>query len=545
MRNYTNKKSIFLAFVVAYVFFPLTSSAVTTTVNGTLGDLDGDGDGGAAEALVLQTAVQCWDARVTTVRNLTLNLTTQALANARGTGSVQAITGGIPTGGRFTIEDGTNINWFVDPTPLTALEFTPDNTAQWRFINGAGGAANADLLRAVAHEIGHASGWICGNTSCGWTPDNFNYDALMVPAPANFVLNTNVTLQSGGFNLTLRGDGLGSSGAVLNELSHVGPPGAFNATPDMMFGRTGNGVRETHSIADVSMFANVYGDIVNLPLTVNAGANQVAECNAIGGANVTLDASGSTDPEGDVMSFVWTCPVGVPLTTPNNVSTSAFVSINTPISCRVDATDQAVCPSDADQVTVQVVDTTPPQLTAPADVTEECAAPGGTAVDIGTPVTGDICDASPTVSNDSPALFPLGDTDVTWTAMDNKGNQANNAIQKVTVADTTPPEVMCNAPATILPPDATISFTATAQDQCSASITPVVTGYDCFTYTKKGKRIDKTGSCVVEMNGDTISVTDSGGVANQISWTVEATDGNGNATSQSCGVTVVNPRKET
>ena len=60
---------------------PLPLIAATTTVNGALGDLDGSGDG-TAEAAVLNTAVACWDARIATNRNFTLNVTTMPLAKS-------------------------------------------------------------------------------------------------------------------------------------------------------------------------------------------------------------------------------------------------------------------------------------------------------------------------------------------------------------------------------------------------------------------------------------------------------------------------------
>ena len=64
----------------------------------------------------------------------------------------------------------------------------------------------------------------------------------------------------------------------------------------------------------------------------------------------------------------------------------------------------------------------------------------------------------------------------------------------------------CNSPATIIPPDAPISFTATATDICAGDLVPEITEFDCFKFTKKGKRIDKTESCVVAIDGDTIAV---------------------------------------
>ncbi len=58
---------------------------------------------------------------------------------------------------------------------------------------------------------------------------------------------------------------------------------------------------------------------------------------------------------------------------------------------------------------------------------------------------------------------------------------------------------------------------------------------------KKGKLINKKSSCIVSFDGTTISIQDTGGVANQISWTVEATDNHGNQSIETCEVMVINP----
>jgi len=99
-------------------------------------------------------------------------------------------------------------------------------------------------------------------------------------------------------------------------------------------------------------------------------------------------------------------------------------------------------------------------------------------------------------------------------------------------------EIDCNAPETIFAPDAPISFTATATNTDDV----VITGFDCLRVTKKGKDVDKKESCVVAIDpSDTITILDSGGVGNQITWTVEATDAAGNVINieEPCQVEVV------
>ena len=103
----------------------------------------------------------------------------------------------------------------------------------------------------------------------------------------------------------------------------------------------------------------------------------------------------------------------------------------------------------------------------------------------------------------------------------------------------TSPDIQCNTPATIVPPDAPISFTATATDDCGASVE--IKGFDCLFVTRNGREVDKTQSCVVDVSGDTITILDSGGVGDHIQWTVQAIDNAGNVSEAVCGIVVANP----
>jgi hypothetical protein len=88
---------------------------------------------------------------------------------------------------------------------------------------------------------------------------------------------------------------------------------------------------------------------------------------------------------------------------------------------------------------VQVVDTTPPTISAPAAITAECTGPGGTPVPLGAATVSDVCwCAQVNVVNNGPAVFPLGTTTVIWKATDGSGN-SSTATQLVKVQDTTPP----------------------------------------------------------------------------------------------------------
>jgi hypothetical protein len=78
------------------------------------------------------------------------------------------------------------------------------------------------------------------------------------------------------------------------------------------------------------------------------------------------------------------------------------------------------------------LDTAPPTLTVPPDVSVTTTDPNGAAVEIGVATATDDRDPNPAVTNDAPAVFPVGATVVTWTATDAAGNVAT-AVQTVTV----------------------------------------------------------------------------------------------------------------
>ncbi len=275
---------------------------------------------------------------------------------------------------------------------------------------------------------------------------------------------------------------------------------------------------------------------VDVPPVCDANGPYTAECSV---GSITLDGSASFDPDGgSITDYDWEGPfTGSPVTgvMPSVQFPGPTGAKQVALTVKDEEDDITMCAAAVD-----VQDTLDPTIVAPDDVTAECAAPGGTAVTLGTPTTSDACDASVDVSDDAPGLFPLGVTVVTWTATDDDDNSAMDT-QQVTIEDTLPPTISCNSPASIVPPDAPIAFTASAEDQCAGPLVPVITAYDCYKFTKKGRRVDKTSSCVVAISGDSVTVLDSGGVGDTIEWTVEADDGNGNTSTATCSLVVENP----
>ncbi|MGH9909188.1 MAG: HYR domain-containing protein, partial [Nitrososphaerales archaeon] len=89
--------------------------------------------------------------------------------------------------------------------------------------------------------------------------------------------------------------------------------------------------------------------------------------------------------------------------------------------------------------TVTIRDTTSPVITSPADIAVEATSSSGNTISIGEASASDIIGIS-LITNDALAIFPIGETIVTWTAIDNYGNSAIST-QKITVVDTTSPTI--------------------------------------------------------------------------------------------------------
>jgi hypothetical protein len=137
-----------------------------------------------------------------------------------------------------------------------------------------------------------------------------------------------------------------------------------------------------------------------------------------------------------------------------------------------------------------------------------------------------------------PGPYPVGESAVTLKVTDNMG-LTDFCVASVTVVDEELPMPICNL-VPVTPPDAPISLKATAADNCEI-VEVAISEPDCFKFTKKGKRIDKTQSCQLGVSGDTITILDTGGVDTHISWKVTATDEHGNSKTKNCEVVIGDP----
>lgn len=100
-----------------------------------------------------------------------------------------------------------------------------------------------------------------------------------------------------------------------------------------------------------------YGVQPNQPPVANAGPDQTVECATAGGAAVTLNGSGSYDPDNDAITYQWTGPFGSAAGV-NPVVTLALGTHNITLTVR-----DAKGATDTDTLQVTVRDTQPPALT--------------------------------------------------------------------------------------------------------------------------------------------------------------------------------------
>jgi hypothetical protein len=170
------------------------------------------------------------------------------------------------------------------------------------------------------------------------------------------------------------------------------------------------------------------------PPTLTLPGNQNVETEDPGGKAVTYSVTASDIVSGSITP---TC---------NHASGDTFPIGTTTVHCT--ATDAAGRSSSGDfNVTVALVDHTPPVLSGYGDKTVEANGPAGSVVNYPTPTAVDASDGPIGVVPCAPisgSTFPLGPTTVNCSATDSHGNTGNAAFN-VTVADTTPPTLILPA----------------------------------------------------------------------------------------------------
>ncbi|NQX92454.1 MAG: HYR domain-containing protein, partial [Flavobacteriales bacterium] len=162
--------------------------------------------------------------------------------------------------------------------------------------------------------------------------------------------------------------------------------------------------------------------------------------------------------------------------------------------------------------TITVQDVTPPLVSCPANITDVTDNGMCTAtVALGSASATDNCNA--VVTNDAPAVFPVGTTIVTWTATDDAGN-IDTCQQTVTITDGEAPVVTCPANITDVTDNGMCTATvnignASATDNCSVA-----------SITNNAPAVFPVGTTVV-----TWTATDDAGNTHTCDQTITITDG--------------------
>ncbi|HZR17023.1 MAG TPA: HYR domain-containing protein [Verrucomicrobiae bacterium] len=194
----------------------------------------------------------------------------------------------------------------------------------------------------------------------------------------------------------------------------------------------------------------------NNPPVAVAGPDQTVDCQS----SVTLDGSGSSDPDNDTLSFEWS-------TAGNVLGTSSSLTVSLPMGTNVvtlKVTDPCGGSSQAN-LTVIVADRTPPAGSCPTGMTVSADVNcQGTVPDFTSQVKAtDNCTPSGSliITQNPPAgtIVGLGQHPVTVTVADASGN-TSTCMVLFTVADATPPTILS------LPP----AFTLSAVDGCQATV---------------------------------------------------------------------------
>jgi hypothetical protein len=188
----------------------------------------------------------------------------------------------------------------------------------------------------------------------------------------------------------------------------------------------------------------------------------------------------TTDSSGTAVSY--SAPTATDSSTPPNPLTvvcspgsgTTFPVGTTPVTCDAQDASSTTLDTTSFNVNVTFVDTVPPVVTVPSDMTVS-ATGSSTPVSFSASATDNVDGAVPvSCSPSSGSGFAVGTTTVTCTATDSSGNTGSASFH-VTVQDTTPPNVNISGVQTWTatgPSGATVTYTASATDDVDGNLTP-------------------------------------------------------------------------
>jgi hypothetical protein len=374
-------------------------------------------------------------------------------------------------------------------------------------VGGAGGPAYGDLSIALQGGSGGATGNTASGPGCVSGGGGGGGGVLVFGRSAINISATGVIQANGGHgNIGCNGSSGGGSGGgilvvspLLNHFGIVEANGGWGGMGSCCgAGGGGGGGRITiaANVAGTGTYSvaggpdNAAGEPPRAPTTVFHGTDGAPgvlviddslfpDCMDITPPEVTVPASTTleaTSSAGASFTFTATANDNVDgaLTPTCTEASGVFPFGATIVTCS--ATDGAGNEGSA-SFTITVVDTTPPAVSAPADITTEATGPSGASVSFSATAVDNIDGAIAALCTPPAGTFALGPTSVTCTATDAHGNDGSASFT-VTVVDTTPPSV--TVPASFSVPATTssgavVTFAASASDLVSVSLTPTCT----------------------------------------------------------------------
>ncbi|NNF29886.1 MAG: HYR domain-containing protein [Flavobacteriaceae bacterium] len=394
------------------------------------------------------------------------------------TGLVATLTAdvtGIPA--TATIDD-VNVSFDIDHSWVGDLEITlisPDGGTVLVLADPTcGGSGNSDNVSATLDDesgVGSVSANCTGGVSTGGGSDACDADYLTNAAidgtfdPDNPLSALDGGLALGTWTLEVVDDAGGDAGCIFNfsvdvSWSDAGG-GATDTSPAVTGTATATDVCGTPTVTFTDSVVTGCGNTETITRTWTATdeCGNTSTCDQIitvvdttppsitCPADVTVECGDSTAP----------ADTGMPTGTDNcGTVTYTFTDVSAPgcgltevITRTWTGTDECGNMSVTCDQIITVVDTTPPTITCPADVTVECGDDTSSS-STGMATGADGC-GTVTITEADTSVPGCGNTEIitrTWTATDECGN-STTCTQTITVVDTTPPVVVC-------PPDITL-----------------------------------------------------------------------------------------
>ena len=309
------------------------------------------------------------------------------------------------------------------PVPATS-----DNCGVNNLLNSFNNTANASGTYPVGSTVVL---WtvtdIHGNSSsCSMTVTITDSQNPVITCPANKTVNTNpnACFATGVvLGTPTTSDNCGVATVISNAPSSY--PKGLNTVTWIVTDTHGN----TASCLQTVLVVDNQNPVITCPANITTNTNS-GTCQATGinlGAPVAID----------------NCPG---LTVTNNAP-GVYPLGNTTITWTV--TDGSGLVATCNQI-VTIVDNQNPVIVCPANITAN-ASPGlcsASGLSLGTPVTSDNCSGILTITNNAPASFPVGLTNVIWAVTDASG-RTSTCTQTITIVDNQAPSISCPANKTV------------------------------------------------------------------------------------------------